>query len=73
MGFYKWWRESQLSQDVRMLERVVSGKGASSSEVSPHITGPASLGGEGQAKHAADVEGKAWGAAVAPSARGNVR
>lgn len=24
MVFYKWWRESQLSQDVRMLERVVS-------------------------------------------------
>ena len=24
MAFYKWWREAQLSQDVRMLERVVS-------------------------------------------------
>ena len=24
MGFYKWWRESELSRDVRMLERVVS-------------------------------------------------
>lgn len=23
MAFYKWWREAQLSQDVRMLERVV--------------------------------------------------
>ena len=23
MVFYKWWRETQLSQDVRMLERVV--------------------------------------------------
>ena len=27
MGFYKWWRESQLSQDVRMLERVVRDRG----------------------------------------------
>ena len=23
MVFYKWWREAQLSQDLRMLERVV--------------------------------------------------
>lgn len=23
LGFYQWWREAQLSQDMRMLERVV--------------------------------------------------
>ena len=24
MVFYKWWREAQLSQDLRLLDRVVS-------------------------------------------------
>lgn len=23
MGFYKWWREAQFRQDLRMLQRVV--------------------------------------------------
>lgn len=27
IGFYKWWRESRLSRDVRMLERVVRNEG----------------------------------------------
>lgn len=72
MAFYKWWRESQLSQDVRMLERVVRGwDNVGVSKLGCGL-GNSALGGRGKEELAEVVERPFPGKTVVPRARGRV-